>query len=75
MGCWQGSYSMFIALLPYLDPLMFHLASQQNEHTQAVQGAEKTAFAWCVRLTVLPCSYLLVCHCQAVLLTGSLAMM
>ena len=45
--CMQGSYSMFIALLPYLDPLMFHLASQQNEHTQAVQGAEKTAFAWC----------------------------
>lgn len=44
--CLQGSYSMFIALLPHLDPMMFYLATQQNAQTQAVAGAEKTAFAW-----------------------------
>ena len=37
---------MFIAHLPYVDPLFFHLATQQNQETHAVQGAEKTAFAW-----------------------------
>ncbi|CAL8461749.1 g1280 [Coccomyxa elongata] len=48
----KGQYSMFIALLPFLDPLMFYLAMRQNAETQAVTGAEKTAFAW-VRLDQL----------------------
>ena len=42
----QGYYSMFITMLPHLDPMMFYLATQQNAQTQAVAGAEKTAFAW-----------------------------
>ena len=42
----QGYYSMFITMLPHLDPMMFYLATQQNAQTQAVVGAEKTAFAW-----------------------------
>lgn len=49
----QGQYSMFIALLPFLDPLMFYLAMRQNAETQAVTGAEKTAFAWLAPLTPL----------------------
>lgn len=44
---------MFIALLPFLDPLMFYLAMRQNAETQAVTGAEKTAFAWFAALTLL----------------------
>ena len=44
----QGYYSMFITMLPHLDPMMFYLATQQNAQTQAVAGAEKTAVAWCV---------------------------
>ena len=39
---------MYIAQTPHIDPLMFHLALQQNEETDAVCGAEKTAFAWYV---------------------------
>ena len=46
VGLLQGQYAMFIAHLPYIDPLFFHLATQQNQETHAVQGAEKTAFAW-----------------------------
>ena len=42
----QGEYHMFIAQTPHIDPLMFHLALQQNAETDAVDGAEKTAFAW-----------------------------
>ncbi|KAK9833991.1 hypothetical protein WJX81_001172 [Elliptochloris bilobata] len=41
-----GVYHMFIALLPHVEPLMFQLATQQNLHTGAIEGAEKTAFAW-----------------------------
>ena len=52
-GIVQGQYSMFIALLPFLDPLMFYLAMRQNAETQAVTGAEKTAFAWFAALTLL----------------------
>ena len=44
---------MFIAMLPHLDPMMFYLATQQNAQTNAVAGAEKTAFAWCDRLCLL----------------------
>ena len=44
----QGYYSMFITMLPHLDPMMFYLATQQNAQTQAVAGAEKTAVAWFV---------------------------
>lgn len=50
----QGQYSMFIALLPFLDPLMFYLAMRQNAETQAVTGAEKTAFAWFAALHSAP---------------------
>ncbi len=45
-GNMQGQYNMFIALLPFMDPLMFYLAMRQNAETHAVDGAEKTAFAW-----------------------------
>lgn len=37
---------MYVAQTPHIDPLMFHLALQQNAETDAVDGAEKTAFAW-----------------------------
>lgn len=37
---------MYVAQTPHIDPLMFHLALQQNLETDAVDGAEKTAFAW-----------------------------
>ncbi len=49
----QGHYSMFITMLPHLDPMMFYLATQQNAQTNAVAGAEKTAFAWCDCLCML----------------------
>ena len=42
----QGEYHMYITQTPHIDPLMFHLALQQNNETDAVCGAEKTAFAW-----------------------------
>lgn len=42
----QGEYHMYVAQTPHIDPLMFHLALQQNLETDAVDGAEKTAFAW-----------------------------
>lgn len=42
----KGEYHMYVAQTPHLDPLMFHLALQQNAETEAVDGAEKTAFAW-----------------------------
>ena len=49
----QGHYSMFITMLPHLDPMMFYLATQQNAQTNAVAGAEKTAFAWWACLCML----------------------
>ena len=51
----QGEYHMYITETPHIDPLMFHLALQQNDETDAVCGAEKTAFAWCVNLLSPPC--------------------
>ena len=42
----HGAYHMFVALLPHVEPLMFHLATQQNLLTGAIEGAEKSAFAW-----------------------------
>ena len=42
----QDEYHMYVAQTPHIDPLMFHLALQQNAETDAVDGAEKTAFAW-----------------------------
>lgn len=42
----KGEYHMYVAQTPHIDPLMFHLALQQNAETDAVDGAEKTAFAW-----------------------------
>jgi len=44
----SGSYHMFIALLPHIEEFMFMLAAQQNVESNAIAGAEKTAFAWCV---------------------------
>lgn len=44
---------MFCAQTSYIDPLMFHLAIEQNERTRAVSGAEKTAFAWCLPASAL----------------------
>ena len=44
---------MFITMLPHLDPMMFYLATQQNAQTNAVAGAEKTAFAWWDCLSML----------------------
>ena len=41
-----GQYIQFITQLPYVSPLMFRLATQQNGATRAVAGAEKSAFAW-----------------------------
>ena len=46
---------MFIAQTPHIDPLMFHLALQQNAETDAVDGAEKTAFAWYAQLIFSEC--------------------
>ncbi len=45
---------MYIAQTPHIDPLMFHLALQQNAETDAVDGAEKTAFAWYAPVAVSP---------------------
>ncbi|DBA78474.1 hypothetical protein WJX79_008004 [Trebouxia sp. C0005] len=42
----KGEYHMYVAQTPHIDPLMLHLALQQNAETDAVDGAEKTAFAW-----------------------------
>lgn len=42
----KGEYHMYVAQTPHIDPLMFHLALQQNAETDAVDGAEKSAFAW-----------------------------
>lgn len=49
----QGQYHMFVTHTPYIDPLMFHLAAQQNALTSAVPGAEKTKFAWYAQLLML----------------------
>lgn len=50
---------MYVAQTPHLDPLMFHLALQQNAETEAVDGAEKTAFAWYATQDscLSPCTY------------------
>lgn len=42
----RGAYHFFITQLPFVAPLMFRLATQQNAATGAVPGAEKSAFAW-----------------------------
>ncbi|KAK9820031.1 hypothetical protein WJX72_005278 [[Myrmecia] bisecta] len=42
----KGEYHMFVSQTSYLDPLMFRLATIQNAQTNAVEGAEKTGFAW-----------------------------
>lgn len=42
----RSNYVMFVAQVPYVEPLMFELATAQNEATGAVGGAEKAAFAW-----------------------------
>lgn len=43
-----GEYHMYLTQAPFMPPLMFRLATQQNESTRAVPGGEKTAFAWWV---------------------------
>lgn len=39
-------YTMFAAPVRFVEPLMFHLATQHNAAAKAVAGAEKTSFAW-----------------------------
>lgn len=62
---------MFVAGTPYIEPLMFHLAAQQNTSTLSVSGAEKTRFAWqvymesaqfCACSTKLASKYFKRCH-------------
>lgn len=43
----RGSYHFFVVQAPFVAPLMFRLASEQNAATRAVAGGEKSAFAWC----------------------------
>lgn len=43
----RGAYIMYVTRVPHVATLMLRLARQQNDVTAAVQGAEKTAFAWC----------------------------
>lgn len=43
---------MYLTQVPYVSPLMFRLATQQNAATGSVAGGEKTAFAWWVGLWV-----------------------
>ena len=50
-----GQYHFFITQLPYVSPLMFRLATQQNGATRAVAGAEKSAFAWCAVCGAVVC--------------------
>lgn len=60
----SGVYHMFVALLPHVEPLMFHLATQQNLQTGAVEGAEKTAFAWCAPCKPYSCRPAAVSSCS-----------
>lgn len=51
----QGEYHMFIAQTPFIDPMMFQLAIDQNNQTGAVSNAEKLEVAWWV---VLVCRHM-----------------
>lgn len=42
----RGSYSMFVVTTPFVPPLYFELATQQNSVTGRVSGGEKCGFAW-----------------------------
>ena len=42
----RGQYHFYLTQTPFLSPLMFRLATQQNVATREIEGAEKTAFAW-----------------------------
>ena len=42
----QGEYRMYVCQTPFIDPLMFQLATQQNLQSSAVESAEKTKFCW-----------------------------
>eukprot|EP00877_Chromochloris_zofingiensis_P006992 jgi/Chrzof1/2546/Cz11g19190.t1 len=42
----KGEYHMFIAQTPFIDPMMFQLAIDQNNQTGAVSNAEKLEVAW-----------------------------
>jgi hypothetical protein len=42
----RGQYHFFLTQTPFLSPLMFRLATQQNVTTREIEGAEKMAFAW-----------------------------
>lgn len=46
----RGAYHFYCTQTPWVSPLMFRLATQQNAATRAVAGAEKTAFAWCAHV-------------------------
>ena len=42
----KGSYHFYMTQTPFVAPLMFRLATEQNAATRAVPGGEKSAFAW-----------------------------
>ena len=42
----HGEYHFWCTQQPFVAPLMLRLATQQNAATGAVEGAEKSAFAW-----------------------------
>ncbi|KAI3425201.1 hypothetical protein D9Q98_008970 [Chlorella vulgaris] len=51
----KGQYHFYCTQTPWVAPLMFSLARQQNEATHAVAGAEKSAFAWVPLAALLEC--------------------
>ena len=42
----QGSYHLFFVRTAYIDSFTFQLATQENQHSEAVKDAEKTAYCW-----------------------------
>ncbi|KAI7842863.1 hypothetical protein COHA_003481 [Chlorella ohadii] len=51
----KGSYHFYMTQTPFVAPLMFRLATEQNAATRAVPGGEKSAFAWVPLRAVLEC--------------------
>jgi hypothetical protein len=51
----RGAYHFYCTQTPWVAPLMFRLATQQNAATRAVAGAEKSAFAWVPLAALLEC--------------------
>ncbi|PSC70091.1 Cytochrome c oxidase subunit 6b [Micractinium conductrix] len=51
----HGEYHFWCTQQPFVAPLMLRLATQQNAATGAVEGAEKSAFAWVPLKALLEC--------------------